>query len=101
MAGSRVGSFFWGLPSGDTTYAFDRLFTYRADAPVAVGCRVLVPFGRGNRERVGMVLECQEPPAAETAVKPVLAVLDALPVLRAEQLDSGVLAARNDVLHVL
>ena len=68
-------------------YAFDRLFTYRADAPVAVGCRVLVPFGRGNRERVGMVLECQEPPAAETAVKPVLAVLDALPVLQAEQLD--------------
>ena len=34
-----------------------------------------------------MVLECQEPPAAETAVKPVLAVLDALPVLQAEQLD--------------
>ncbi|MDO4156200.1 MAG: primosomal protein N', partial [Oscillospiraceae bacterium] len=77
---------FLGVAVWDTAYSFDRLFTYQATSPVAVGCRVIVPFGRGNRERIGMVLEIQDTPP-ESVVKPILSVVDALPVLQKEQLD--------------
>jgi primosomal protein N' (replication factor Y) len=76
---------FLGIAVWDTAYTFDRLFTYRAAQPVAIGCRVIVPFGRGNRARIGMVLEKQQPP--ETAVKSILTVVDDAPVLQAEQLE--------------
>lgn len=77
---------FLGVAVWDTAYSFDRLFTYQATSPVAVGCRVIVPFGRGNRERIGMVLEIQDT-LPESVVKPILSVVDALPVLQKEQLD--------------
>ena len=42
------------------TYAIDKLYDYRIPdsliPAVKVGCRVLVPFGRGNRKVEGMVL---------------------------------------------
>lgn len=75
-----------GVAVWDTAYSFDRLFTYQATEPVAVGCRVIVPFGRGNRERIGMVLEIQDS-SPESAVKSILSVVDTLPVLQKEQLD--------------
>lgn len=77
---------FLGVAVWDTAYSFDRLFTYQATEPVAVGCRVIVPFGRGNRERIGMVLEIQDS-SPESAVKSILSVVDTLPVLQKEQLD--------------
>ena len=44
------------------TYAIDKPYTYLVpeDMTLAVGCRVLVPFGRGNRVSEGMVLELTE-----------------------------------------
>lgn len=86
MITETSGTVFLGVAVWDTAYSFDRLFTYQAIEPVAVGCRVIVPFGRGNRERIGMVLEMQDTPP-ESAVKPILSVVDALPVLQKEQLD--------------
>ena len=37
------------------TFAIDRPYSYRVPAEMAlgVGCRVLAPFGRGNRRRLG------------------------------------------------
>ena len=44
------------------TYAIDKPYTYLVpeDMTLAVGCRVLVPFGRGTRGSEGMVLELTE-----------------------------------------
>ena len=73
----------------NTVYHFDKLFTYRVPEPlqdrVRPGVRVMVPFGTGNRERVGMVfaLGGQE----EGRLKAVHTVLDKEPVL-----DGGELA---------
>ena len=52
------------------TYAIDKPYTYLVpeDMTLSVGCRVLVPFGRGNRVSEGMVLEGPLP--ADTAFLP-------------------------------
>lgn len=43
-----------------TAYSFDMLFSYAVPAEMSdtlkCGCRVLVPFGRGNSRRIGVVL---------------------------------------------
>lgn len=76
-----------GVAVENTAYYFDKEFTYLLPARVQAvpGCRVLVPFGRGNRKRQGMILslsECEQP----ELLKPVAAVLDETPLLTAEQL---------------
>ena len=47
------------------TYAIDKLYDYSIPAAlvgaVQVGCRVLVPFGRGNKKVEGMVLQLRPP----------------------------------------
>ncbi|MDR0841053.1 MAG: primosomal protein N' [Christensenellaceae bacterium] len=68
----------------------DRLFTYALpDAlPVAVGQRVLVPFGAGNKKIEGFVLGLSErfEGGANIAVKPVLRVMEPYPALSEEQI---------------
>ncbi|MBQ1975434.1 MAG: DEAD/DEAH box helicase family protein, partial [Ruminococcus sp.] len=69
-------------------YSFDREFDYAVpdalSAAAAVGKRVLVPFGRGNSRRQGIITAL----ASEEAegLKPVLAVTDETPVLSPELL---------------
>lgn len=76
----------------NTVYHFDKLFTYRVPehlrARVVPGIRVTVPFGSGNRERIGMVfaLGGQE----DGKLKPILSVPDREPVLAPEDLDLAV-----------
>ena len=71
-----------GIAVENSAYSFDRIFDYDADAfsdSIAVGKRVLVPFGNGNRKRQGMVMYLK---SAETdGLKSVLSVLDREPVL--------------------
>ena len=47
-----------------TAYSFDMLFSYtvpeRMQEKIACGCRVLVPFGRGNKRRIGVVMKLSE-----------------------------------------
>ncbi len=53
-------------------------FDYRHDAPVAVGLRVIVPFGR--RKMVGVVVDNPAVPSFEPAqIRPIEQVLDDLP----------------------
>lgn len=42
-------------------YAIDRPYSYRVpeDMPLAVGMRVLVPFGHGNRGRRALFYPCR------------------------------------------
>ena len=73
-----------------TAFSFDRLFDYLVPAyleqSAQPGCRVLVPFGRGNRKRIGMILVRHEIPA-DPKLKPLLAVPDPEPVLNGEMLE--------------
>lgn len=72
----------------NTVYHFDRLFTYQVPSSLlsrlSPGMRVMVPFGPGNRERVGMVFSLNGEEAS--GVKEILSLLDMAPVLSENQL---------------
>lgn len=76
-------------------FGYDLLYSYTVPTDwadkIAVGMRVAVPFGRGNRRRLAMILKVlqkssQGPSESELVLKPVAALLDAEPVLTAELL---------------
>ena len=69
------------------SYTFDRLFSYVSTQEIPVGCRVVVPFGKGNTKRVGIVLSGAEQPQTEQQLKPVLSVVDKQPILSPEMLE--------------
>ena len=51
------------------------------------GCRVVVPFGRGNRKRVGLIVSISEKmPESIRNLKKILAIADTQPVLNEEQM---------------
>ena len=76
----------------NTTYRFDKPFTYTVPEALAgavrPGVRVTVPFGAlsQSRTRVGMVLSVSEAPAADGRLKAVRSVLDRAPLLSDEML---------------
>ena len=68
------------------------LFDYRAAQPVAIGLRVVVPFGR--RQMIGVVVETPDKPGfAESQVKDVLRVLDDLEPLPSDWIRLATFAA--------
>ena len=73
----------------NTVYQFDKLFTYAVPVSlqerVVPGVRVEVPFGAGNRGRIGVVFSLTEEIGQQ--VKEIKAVLDREPVLSAEMLE--------------
>lgn len=75
----------------NTTISFDRVFDYlvpEALCPLAPGCRVLVPFGAGNKKRQGFVFAVTEREAAPKAkLKTISAVLDKAPLFNLEMRD--------------
>lgn len=72
-----------------TTYAFDSPFSYSVppalEQEIRPGCRVMVPFGSGNRKRQGLVLELKEE-QLDMALKEVTSLVDREPILNQEQL---------------
>lgn len=71
-----------------TAYSYDRLYAYTIPQELSfcrAGCRVTVPFGRGNSVRQGIVLSVGE---AETdkELKSIISVQDNEPVLSEEML---------------
>ena len=69
-----------------TLYDFDMLFSYKvkADMNVSAGCRVLVPFGKGNSRRIGIVMGLEGD--MMSASKYISAVIDEKPVISEELL---------------
>ena len=55
-----------GVAVSNATFHFDKLYTYAVlpdqQAQVRLGSMVLVPFGRGSRPRMGVVLACDAEP---------------------------------------
>lgn len=72
----------------NTAYTFDCLFSYAVPEKdachIKCGCRVLVPFGRGNKSRTGMVLKLRKGNASE--LKEIISQIDSEPVLSDELL---------------
>ncbi|WRS26867.1 primosomal protein N' [Oscillospiraceae bacterium MB08-C2-2] len=71
----------------NTAYHFDKAYSYLIPEPLPVqpGCRVRVPFGRGNRVCTGVVLAVEEAPD-RGRLKPVAELIDEKPLLSAEML---------------
>ena len=69
-----------------TSYSFDMLFSYTVPEHMHLrrGCRVLVPFGRGNTRRIGVVMRLSEGSAAR--LKPLAAQIDDEPAVSEELL---------------
>ena len=69
------------------TYAIDKPYDYLLPEELGaqVGCRVLIPFGRGNRTCEGMILSLGRGVPAHP-LKAVLQVLDDEPVLSGKQI---------------
>ena len=71
-----------------TAYSFDMLFSYavpeRLATKTACGCRVLVPFGKGNKRRIGVVMKLTDSDTAR--LKPLVSLVDEEPVVSEELL---------------
>ncbi len=71
-----------------TAYSFDMLFSYavpeRLAADAACGCRVLVPFGKGNMRRIGVVMKLSE--GDTKGLKSLVSLVDEEPVISEELL---------------
>nr|WP_294670071.1 primosomal protein N' [uncultured Ruminococcus sp.] len=78
-----------GIAVDNTTYGFDRLFSYKVPdhlSNVKVGQRVLVPFGRGDRFRQGMILSLSY--GKEENLKEISSLLDDKPIFTQEMIDT-------------
>ena len=77
-----------GVAVEGTVYHFDKIFDYavKSDDSITLmpGCRVNVPFARGNRSRQGMVMYIKE--GDSTGLKYITSVLDNQPVMTGEML---------------
>lgn len=78
-----------GIAVSGAVYSFDMLFSYAVPdkfaGNIARGCRVYVPFGRGNRRRIGVVMSLSE--GDTSGLKPLAGLIDAKPVVPDELLD--------------
>lgn len=84
-----MGQLFAEVAVENTLYAFDMLYSYEVPETlserVSAGVRVVVPFGRGNKKRIGLVFSVtSERSAAKT--KPIDGVIDECPVISKELL---------------
>ncbi len=70
----------------NTTYSFDRLFTYAVPeflcGKAVTGVRVIVPFGRGNKKRQGIILALEH--GKLDNLKYIISVTDESPVISNE-----------------
>ncbi len=69
------------------TFAFDMMFDYLVPdelcGSVQAGVRVIVPFGKGNKHRVGLVISVRED-VASSRIKEICAAVDDAPVISEE-----------------
>lgn len=69
-----------------TASSFDKLFSYSVPdnmaANIACGCRVLVPFGKGGKRRIGIVMNLSE--GEMDGLKFVISLADKKPIISEE-----------------
>lgn len=71
-----------------TSYNYDMEYSYfiskELEDRIQAGMRVLVPFGRGNRKRIGFVTRTYFKDYFDPALKPILSVIDSTPCVNEE-----------------
>ena len=81
-----------------TAYSFDRLFSYAVPddmlSVIRCGCRVLVPFGRGDNSRIGIVMKLEED-SSSGSLKYISELADDEPVLSDELLQLACYVREN------
>lgn len=79
-----------GVAIDKATYSFDRIFEYVVPTELIekakAGCRAVVPFGRGNRQKQAMIMYRKSFNGDTKGYKMILNVLDEKPVLSDEML---------------
>ena len=70
----------------DAPYHIDRAFDYELPFEACVGRIVRVPFGKANKERLGVIYSITEKVSDEKNIKPVHSVLADRPPLSEEML---------------
>ena len=80
-----------GVAVEKTTYTFDKIFEYAVPASICSrakkGARVVVPFGRGNRKRQGIIFKIHN--RSHDGLKSIISVLDDEPVLSEEMISTA------------
>lgn len=80
-------------------YHFDKPYSYVVPEELAEtlkrGCRVLVPFGGGDRTRQGMVVGIREVGTVDSKVKPVFTQLDDTPIFDEEAFSMALFLVKN------
>ena len=75
----------------NTSYSFDMPFTYSVPPEMTDsaerGRRVIIPFGRGNRKRQGIILNVLDEYRENSPVKALLSITDSEPVLNDEMMN--------------
>lgn len=74
-----------------TTIGFDKAFDYLLPADIAesahVGSRVLVPFGRSNKKRLGIIYDILPGDSSDLSViKPIVSIVDKTPLISDEMI---------------
>ena len=74
----------------NTAYSFDMLFSYTVpeNFRVKCGCRVLVPFGKGNTHRTGVIMKICS--GDISGLKKIISVIDDKPVLADEMIELAI-----------
>lgn len=73
----------------NSAYSFDKAYDYLLKdefLSAKAGCRVLVPFGKGNKCRQGIITEIKENYDGTAKLKPVAQLIDSEPILSDEML---------------
>lgn len=93
MAGEK---YIAAVAVSNTSLYFDRRYKYivptELEEIVRPGCRVIVPFGKGNRKRIGVVVRLDfaaelSPEEKMSDFKPIRSVVDKEPPLNDEMLE--------------
>ena len=72
------------------SFYFDRPYSYTVPhalrEKVRIGCRVMVPFGGGNRRRQGIIISLENGKDVPGKLKPIDELLDETPIISEELL---------------
>lgn len=87
-----IGAYFAEVAVEGLAYHFDAVYSYKIpldlEKRAVAGCRIMVPFGNGNRKKQGLILSVKPLLESENSarLKPVIDVLDKEPLFDDEML---------------
>lgn len=67
----------------------NRLYSYFSSEDVEVGCRVIVPFGKSNINKLALVVKVNEKPMKDINYKEIISVVDINPIVTQESIDTA------------